>query len=584
VSGAWRWAAARRRGLTALLLFALSTGWVIAAQRDQGIARDETVYMTYGTGYANWWIDLLKRREGVVGEKRITGAFGGPGATDNNREHPPLMKTLFGFSEKLFHDTLGWTSETTGYRLPTAAVNGLLVALVFLFASGIWGYGEGLLAGLLVLLLPRAFFHAGLACFDAPIAAFWFACLVAYDRALRRGGWLLLGLCFGFALATKHNALLLPFALLAHYAWVAARGQRAAIAEAWRGGRRASVVRYFGRGLLGTRPSLLLSLAVVGPLTLVALWPWLWFDTVEHVRAWIAFHMHHVHYNFEYLGDNWNAPPFPWHVALVTTLLTVPVATLAAAAAGAVELGVRAWRGAAAAPERAPALLLFLSAGVSMGPFFLGSTPIFGAEKHWAPAIPTLCIFAGVGIVALGRLAATALVEGNRLAPVREGRTAPLIAAGLGALVVAAAAAETVEAQPYALSSYNALAGGAAGGADLGMNRQFWGYAARGVLPFLNAHAPAPGQPAAPVYSHDASPAWGIYQRQGLLARSLPDSGGEYAGGIGRSRWAIVVHERHFNRHDYLIWSVYGTVQPVFVLRKDGVPIVSVYEHPPLPK
>jgi hypothetical protein len=329
---------------------------------------------------------------------------------------------------------------------------------------------------------------------------------------------------------------------------------------------------------------LLVSLAVVGPLTLMLLWPWLWFDTIEHVRAWIGFHMHHVHYNFEYLGDNWNAPRFPWHVALVTTLFTVPVATLAAAAAGAVELGRRAWRGVAAAPERAPALLLFLSAGVSMGPFFLGSTPIFGAEKHWAPAIPTLCIFAGVGIVAVARLAATALVEGNRLAPIREGRGATLIAVALGALVVAAAAAETVEAQPYALTQYNALAGGAAGGADLGMNRQFWGYAARGVLPFLNAHAPAPGQPPAPVYSHDASPAWGLYQREGLLAHSLPDSGGEYAGGIERSKWAIVIHERHFNRHDYLIWNAYGTVQPVFVLRKDGVPIVSVYQRPSPPK
>jgi len=40
-----------------------------------------------------------------------------------------------------------------------------------------------------------------------------------------------------------------------------------------------------------------------------------------------------------------------------------------------------------------------------------------------------------------------------------------------------------------------------------------------------------------------------------------------------------VIHERHFNRHDYLIWRSYGTVQPVFVLRTAGVPIVSVYRR-----
>jgi hypothetical protein len=41
-----------------------------------------------------------------------------------------------------------------------------------------------------------------------------------------------------------------------------------------------------------------------------------------------------------------------------------------------------------------------------------------------------------------------------------------------------------------------------------------------------------------------------------------------------------VIHERHFRRHDFMIWQSYGTVQPVFVLRFDGVPIVSVYRRP----
>jgi hypothetical protein len=144
---------------------------------------------------------------------------------------------------------------------------------------------------------------------------------------------------------------------------------------------------------------------------------------------------------------------------------------------------------------------------------------------------------------------------------------------------VLAAAVETAAAQPYALTWYNALAGGAPGGADHGMNRQFWGVAARGVLPFLATQAPPAGQPARPVYSHDAAPAWGAYVRDGLLPASLPDAGGEQVG-VARSDLAIVVHERHFNRHDYLIWSSYGTVQPVFVLRSDGVPIVSVYRRP----
>jgi hypothetical protein len=149
--------------------------------------------------------------------------------------------------------------------------------------------------------------------------------------------------------------------------------------------------------------------------------------------------------------------------------------------------------------------------------------------------------------------------------------------------VVLAAAVETQIAEPYALTWYNALAGGAPGGADLGMNRQFWGVAVRGVLSRLAAEA-ADAASARPsgntyVYTHDASPAWGIYQRLGLVPRTLVDAGWEQ-GGIDRSELAVVIHELHFNRHDYLIWSSYGTVQPIYVLQSDGVPIVSVYRRP----
>jgi hypothetical protein len=153
-----------------------------------------------------------------------------------------------------------------------------------------------------------------------------------------------------------------------------------------------------------------------------------------------------------------------------------------------------------------------------------------------------------------------------------------LVLPAVASLVVAAAASETLAAQPYALTWYNTLAGGAPGGADLGMNRQFWGVSARGALPALAAEAPPSGT--RPVYTHDASPAWGWYKKLGLVPPSLPDSGHENAGGIARSQLAIVVHELHFNRHDYLIWTAYGTVRPIYVLRSDGVPIVSIYKRP----
>jgi 4-amino-4-deoxy-L-arabinose transferase-like glycosyltransferase len=518
-----------RAGSIGFLLAVATVVAVMWNQRDVGLARDETVYLGAAPRYAEFWMHPWRG-----GRAGIDATFGGPMGGGNNPEHPPLVKELSGFSYKLAHGVLG-VDEISAFRFPSAVMHGACVWLVFDMTLAIWGLAEAIIAALCLLLLPRALFHAGLACFDAPIMAMWFATIYAYWKCLddRRWPWQV-GVAFGLALATKHTAVLLPFALGAHYLVLAIRARRV------------------------LHPRVIISVAVLGPAVLFALWPWLWLDPIGHVREWLAFHMHHVHYNFEYLGENWNAPPFPWHVALVTTLFTVPTATLAAAG-----FGAYAWIRRGIADTRRPGLLLALSAAASMGPFFLGSTPIFGAEKHWMPALPSLCIVAGIGAVWAARRAATAIPK------LRE-RVAIAIVGGAVAL---AGLSETVTAQPYALTWYSALAGGAPGGADRGMNRQFWGVAARGVVPFINS------QPPGPVYSHDASPAWGWYERTGLLAKGHPDSGHEDAG-VAASKYAIVIHEKHFNRHDYMIWKAYGTLAPVYVLRADGVPIVSVYRRP----
>ena len=540
----------KRERVVGLGIAVLTFFVVISNQREVGIARDEVVYFNAGSRYAQWW------DRAVVGKgldkKGITDTWGGIGG-GNNAEHPPLVKTLMGISHKVFHDKLHILDELTAFRLPGALFAALVVFLVFSMTLAIWGFAEAVLGAICMLLLPRAIFHEGLACFDAPIMAMWFLTIFAYWKCLDGRKYPIeVGAALGLALATKHNAVILPFALGLHYVIVGAiaGGLRGAFLHRWR---------------------IIVSVIVIAPLVLFELWPWLWLAPIKHTREWLSFHLTHVHYNFEYLGHNWNAPRFPWHVALVTTLFTVPVATLAGAVTG-FGVWIGRWRQKTNADrERAPALLLGISAAASMGPFFLGTTPIFGAEKHWMPALPTLCIAAGVGGIWAARQAAAYLVAARKVAEATAQKVALALVAGT---MVLAAATESIDAQPYALTWYNSLAGGSPGGADHGMNRQFWGVSAKGVLPFLQ------WMPPGPVYSHDASPAWGWYMRLGMLSRAYPDAGHEYDG-IQRSQYALVIHEKHFNRHDYLVWKSYGTVQPVFVLRADGVPIVSVYKRPP---
>lgn len=576
--GASRIGSRRAREIAALtaaiVLAAAVTAWLGALQRDQGIARDEVVYMDVGPHYAEWWADLVTGEEGTLSREAITAHFGGEAPTANNREHPPLMKTLFGFSELLFYERLGWTSRVTASRLPGAATTGLLAAIVFLFTRRLWGAPAGIAAAALTVLIPRVAFHGQLAAFDVPIAALWMATVFAYYKALSSRAWcVVLGLVFGLALATKHNALMIPGALGAHYLFIGLRARWPAIRAA--GGR--ARLREIGLGIVGPRPLAVACMAALGPLVLFALWPWLWLAPIDHARDWISFHLGHVHYNFEYLGRNWNAPPFPFHVPIISTLLVVPVVTLAAAVVGGGALARDAHRGESADREGAPALLLALSALVALGPFLTGQAPIFGGVKHWLAAFVTLAIAAGVGLSRAGPWAAAAAARAGWLSE-RGARRAG--GAGTAALVVVAAVAagaETLRAHPYALTHYSAALGGAPRGADLGMNRQYWGSAARGVLPVLAERAPEEGE--APVYTHDAAPAWRLYQRDGLVPENLADAGHE-GGGVARSELAFVVHERHFARHDFMIWDDYGTVRPIHVLTLDGVPIVSVYARP----
>lgn len=603
--------------LTALFGFALLLHW--QTQQRIGIARDETVYMTYGTRYANWWRDVVRGKP-VLTAQAITAHFGGPNPTDNNREHPPLLKTLSGFAAMALAGD--GQATPTAYRVPAMVLNALLVVLVAVWSRRLWGAPVALAAALLTLLVPRTLFHGGLACFDQPMVTFWLATLYAYWRGLRARKWRVLsGLCFGLALATKHNALMLPGVVLPHYVWYAWQSRVDGKRRWWQ--------------YVTSHGSLWWPIAL-GPLVLFALWPWLWLHPIANVRAWLQFHLTHVHYNFEYLGRNWNAPPFPWHVALVTTWFTLPAATLGAALfAVAHASGQRAWAwwhgvrktdivatndrdawggsagagsmGATTTPTSLPLtdasppvsamraalrgeprdganLLLALSVAVAMGPFMLGTTPIFGAEKHWAAATPVIAMTAAVGAWRAATYFAQALVVWLPRAQAQAALIRRQLVA-FAVLIIAIASAAAIEvraAWPYPLSYYNAFAPGAPGGATLGMNRQFWGVAAYGVLPYFAAVAKrqTDAAPRAPlVYTHDAAPAWGWYQRLGLVDKRFGDAGPEEYG-VGRSAFAFVVHEKHFVRHDVMIWKSYGTVTPVFVLTHQGVPLVSVYERP----
>jgi hypothetical protein len=549
----------RRDRLIAAVVFAVSLIALVAGGRTQGNVRDEGYYFDAAELYWSWYGDLLENVAHGTPARSFTRSaiehgFG------YNHEHPALMKSLFGLSWRVLHKcncpaqagrhpiyyahphrTLGLLDEEAAMRLPTMILVALMAMVVYLFGAAAWSRAAGLVAAALTVAAPRLFFDAQLATFDAPVAATWVFVIYGYWRGLdeKKWGWRT-GVLFGLALATKHNAFFIPAVLAPHFAWV------------WWQRRRMPSLRPF------------IYMATLGLAVYIACWPWLWFDTVHHFRDYVAFHVHHVYYNMEYFHTNYNKPPFPLSFPYVMEALTLPVTTLVLAIGGGVIM-LRDWLraradGAGDSGTRGTGVLVGLNALFPMAILTVTRAPIFGATKHFHASIPFLALLAGYAVYRLARA----------LPPQRW------IAPALCVLVCAPAAAETWRSHPYGLTHYNLLAGGPPGGADLGMNRQFWGYATRGILPWLDEHAARN----APIYWHDTNQAQlNMDVRTGRLRPDLRNTGLEEPG-VRASDIAMVIHEKHFNKYEYWIWDFYGTTRPSLVLDDEGVPIVTVYERP----
>jgi 4-amino-4-deoxy-L-arabinose transferase-like glycosyltransferase len=559
----------RRDWMVAILLGLVATGILGVAGRSEGFTRDEGYYFDAAEMYQQWYGDLpdtLGARNKMNALRTSVDRWFG-----YNHEHPALMKTLYGISWRLLHKchcpefagrhpggiakrhhSLGLLGDAAALRFPADLAGGLLVTIAYLFGLQIRSRRAGLVGAALSLAAPRLFFHAELACFDAPMATTWLLAIYCYYRALSERKWAWrTGVAVGLAVATKHNGLFLPFVMGAHWLWI--------LVVAWRQ----------KRGFPSLRP--FFWMAILAPAIEFLHWPWLWFDTVNRFREYLGFHLNHVYYNFEFLGTNYNKPPFPKSFAFVMTGLTAPVTTLALAflafALFAIAANRRRKSGEAGDPT-APGLLIGLNAFFPLGIIAFTGAPIFGATKHWLPAIPFLGIAAGIGLDHLTQI----VIDHFRL----DGRRAQLAVAGAVVLAIAPAAAETFRSHPYALTHYNLLAGGPPGGADLGLNRQFWGYATRGILPWLNEHAPRNAN----IYWHDTNQAQlNMNVREKLQRDDLLNTGLEEPG-VKSSTIAMVIHEKHFNKYEYWIWDFYGTTRPSLVLTDEGVPMVTLYERP----
>jgi 4-amino-4-deoxy-L-arabinose transferase-like glycosyltransferase len=533
-----------------------------------GFPRDESFYFHAASEYIGWFRDLWDHWQ--AGE--LWRSFTKENIDEHwsyNAEHPVLMKTLFALSDQLFHHSLGWTKGSVAMRIPAVLCGSALVGCTYLFATQIFGRLAGLVAAGALLFQPRFFWHAHLACFDVPIAFFWTAVIYAYWRSYHDRRWALAcGVLFGLALLTKLNSFFLPLVLGGH--WLLTHWRHLRIRRDERGW------SLEGPGI----PWAFVAMLIVGPLMFYALTPRYWFDTWERIRWYLNFHLGHVQYFVQYFGEDVLHPPLPVTYPWVMTLVTVPVGILLAAGLGITAAllkwdprpWMRRWLGALRegrlpterpADRRATGLLLAINAIFPIALISLPNTPVFGGTKHWMPAMPFLAILAGAGVTLAWQRMRDDLLEDHTVA---SGGLAVL----LSLAVLGPAALATASIHPFGTSYYNTAIGGIRGAADRQMFRQFWGYAARQGLPWLNRRAPEGSR----IWIHNTTGyAWGAYREEGLVRQDLRSWHG-----IRTADYAMFYHQRAFTHQHADIWRHYQTRAPASVVSHRGVPLLSIYQ------
>jgi len=454
--------------------------------------------------------------------------------------------------------TLDILSESQAMRLPGIISGGLAVMLCFLFGELVFGWLIGLVGSLLFIFVPEHFFHGYLACFDMPIVAAQLFCIYAFWRALDDRRWALVtAVAWGLALLTKHNAFFVPFSLIVFWLWCG----RDHLSFQWVG------LRSGGARLrLPPLPLAFLLMPVVGLTMLFTLWPRLWYDPLQSLRDWFGFHLHHEHYMQYWFGEPLQVPPFPISYPFEKSLLTYPEVFVVLLFIGVLFLAPPtrwlAWfKGLFKRPvsetERV-AVFVLVNGLVPIMVIALPSTPIFGGIKHWMTGAPFLALVAAYGLFRL-----TSALRLSR----------PLVGL-VAALVLAHPAKASIDNAWLGTHYYNSLfAGGLQGAADNHLMRIFWGHEARYACDWLNTHAPLNAR----VYWQDAT--WGtydMYQREGWLRQDI-----RYHPGPEGADYAL-------NEPLQALWDIdmdtreaLGVAGPRWVLARDGVPYLLVYERPP---
>lgn len=534
-----------RRGLEAVMVFVAVLVVLAATAHHYGLGYDEPVYMSRTQEAAAWLRLLALDPSSAVSDEGIRRFWDA-----RNEQQPGFLKLWGALTTPL---VAGILPVLGALRFGTTILVAALCASIYLFVAHLWGRLEAIAAVGVLMTMPRTFTHSHLFALDAPVMALTFIALHLFLLSARDRcwGWAAAGAAvWGLAMSTKINALFVPLIVLP---WLALYA-------------RDTVVPVLVCG------------ATIGPLFFIGSWPWLWHDTVGRLAKYLQFHGKHWQIDVTYFGRRW--APAPWHYPAVMTLITTPVLTLVAAAAGAVRMireraqtsGAPDWRTRWRDPtwrRRAAGALIGWALLVNFALNSLPGTPKYNGVRLFQPVFPLIAVVAGVGLGWVARAVARSLRERGAQAA----RALPRIAAvAVVTLALGVQARAVIATYPYGMSYYNQLIGGLAGAERAGMEVTYWGDTYLAAALWLNEHAPVDALVWIDPPGVEAT--MGMYRGLGILRSDIRTT----AGATIPAEADYAVFQNKVTELSKLARWLLASRRPAATIELEGVPLLFIFD------
>jgi len=531
----------------------------------QGLTDDDDFYAPAAKSYAGWLGDVVTQPTSAFTRASIDRAF------KPNNEHPPVAKFAMGVAHAVFHRATGLLSDLDGARAGTSLLCALLCAVLVLLCWRPLGPLVALAAPVVLLSLPRFLFHSQVATLDVPVAAMVVFTTAAFfwGETNARAAWSS-GIVFGLAMATKLNA---PFAVFPAtlYALVG-RWRAFGFARA----RTTGTTRTSPGLIVPPIPRALLAMAVIGPVVFLAVWPWMWFDTLPRLGAYFGFHLGHYPILNLVDGEVYTKPHAPWHFAFTMAGAAMPLPVVVLGLVGAwralrsVATLARAARPDGALPdvdegERLRALVV-MQAAFAIGIVAFLPVPKYGGEKLFMPFFALFAVLAADG--------ARVVVESVRALAPRVQTTATF------AVVVVLAVIPGVKGSAdtfggYGLSYFSETVGGIRRMVAKGYERTYYDIAdkplARALDALLVDEKPSELRVRFEPNHKEYARTYRWLANTGVISRRV-----KLVGDVKKADVVVLTHERRWAQYPGLL-EEFSSFEVLHEKRIDGVPLYTVY-------